>query len=117
MGRAIYVAFANPVHASAEEEFNRWFDEVHIPDVLTVTGIASATRYRQSRWQREPFHARHPYRYMTIYDIDADDLNATLQEFERLSKSGQMVRTDSIQQEDPIPYGVALERVAHAADY
>ena len=40
----VQVVFSNPV-AGKEDEFNEWYDKVHIPELLTVPGMLSATRY------------------------------------------------------------------------
>jgi len=44
----IQVVFSNPV-ADREDEFNEWYDNVHIPELLTVPGMLSATRYALHR--------------------------------------------------------------------
>ena len=33
------------VPADVEEEFNRWYDEEHIPERLSIPGVLSAARY------------------------------------------------------------------------
>ena len=33
------------VPAAVEEEFNRWYDEEHIPERLSIPGVLSAARY------------------------------------------------------------------------
>jgi hypothetical protein len=43
-----------------EEEFNRWYDEEHIPERLAVPGFVGATRYRAV--EGSP-------RYLALYEL------------------------------------------------
>ena len=43
-GRGLMAVFAD-VPAPYEEEFNRWYDEEHIPERLSIPGVLSAARY------------------------------------------------------------------------
>jgi hypothetical protein len=44
-----------------EDEFNRWYDEEHIPEKRATPGFRSARRFRS--------HDR-PGRYLALYEID-----------------------------------------------
>lgn len=52
-----------------EEEFNRIYDAEHVPNLLTVTGVRSRTRYRL-----ESADVDGVARYAAIYEIDSPDL-------------------------------------------
>ena len=43
-GRGLLMVFAD-VPAEVEEEFNRWYDEEHIPERLSIPGVLNAARY------------------------------------------------------------------------
>ncbi len=47
-----------------EDEFNDWYNNVHIPGVVNCTGFISGRRYRSVRG--EP-------RYMALYEIESVD--------------------------------------------
>ena len=53
---------------SAEAAFNRWYNEVHLPEVLACPGFASATRYECTDGQP---------RYLAIYELESEDALAT----------------------------------------
>ena len=38
------LVFTNPL-PGREAEFNKWYDEVHLPEVLQVKGFVAARRY------------------------------------------------------------------------
>jgi hypothetical protein len=55
------------VLTNADDEFNRWYDEVHVRDVLAKGPFLSAQRYRAADAQP----AGPPeYRYAAIYEIE-----------------------------------------------
>jgi len=56
-----------------EAEFNDWYDNTHVPDVLATPGYRRARRYvnREFRDGRG--------KYLAIYDIDTDDIEKTMQ--------------------------------------
>jgi hypothetical protein len=58
-----------------EDEFNRWYDEVHLPDLLSVPGIVAARRYRVA-----PARGAEPSsQYLAVYEIEAENPEAVLQ--------------------------------------
>lgn len=74
MAKHVLMAF-NCAKAGEEEEFARWYDEVHIPEILAVPGFVSARRFRivntnvqgGSGWSN-----------VSLYEIETDDLPATM---------------------------------------
>lgn len=67
-GLMLNMATVDPEH---EEEFNRWYHEEHIPDVLKrFPEIKKVRRYRASDGQ-EP-------RYLVVYEYDAPDEESLL---------------------------------------
>lgn len=72
------VVLINPASEEADGEFNRWYDEVHIPQVVErIPGVVGARRMRLTKEQLLPAEALPVRRYMTVYDIETDDLQAT----------------------------------------
>jgi hypothetical protein len=65
------VVLSNPVEGR-EDEYNRWYDEQHLKDVLAVDGIISAQRYKTAGPTPNPFA------YMAVYGVETDDLSAML---------------------------------------
>ena len=39
MARAVMVVGSNPTSPEHEDEYNRWYVEEHLPDVLAVSGF------------------------------------------------------------------------------
>jgi len=51
---------------SREDEWNQWYDEVHVPDILDVDGFVSATRWELVN--PTPYGAN----YLALYDVDIE---------------------------------------------
>ena len=45
MAKQVMVAFTSPAPGVDEDEFNRWYDEEHIPEKRATPGFRSARRY------------------------------------------------------------------------
>jgi len=68
MAKGVVVVATRPASAEHEDEYNRWYDEVHLPEILAIPGFVGARRFRA------PGSAD----YLTIYEIEGDDLQAVL---------------------------------------
>jgi len=65
--------------AGLEEEFNRWYDEVHLPQsVHLLPGVYSGRKFTHVHVEGV---ADGPYAYLVIYEIADDLLEATIAQF------------------------------------
>ncbi|HKT76521.1 MAG TPA: hypothetical protein VJQ78_07295 [Sphingobium sp.] len=72
MAKYMIIGLNGPVAGEGNEEaYNRWYDEVHIPDLKAVPGIVSARRFKTMQPD-----AKWPY--AAVYEIETDDLPATM---------------------------------------
>lgn len=76
MSKAIMVVQTNLTDDSRADEFNRWYNDTHLADIVDLPGVVAATRYEVQkipvlRGSDPPTH-----RYLAIYEIEADDLVA-----------------------------------------
>jgi hypothetical protein len=72
MARHVLIVLSNAV-AGRDEEFNDWYSNRHLRDVLSVEGFVAAQRFRLSDEQLRPDEPP-PHRYLAVYEIDAPDL-------------------------------------------
>jgi hypothetical protein len=72
-----------------DEEFNRWYDEQHLGDVLALPGVLTGERFKiagpADKWS-----------YLTLYDIETDDLAAFGAEIEKRAGTDAMPLSDAI---------------------
>lgn len=91
MAKGIMYVESQPSSPDREQEYNTWYDEVHLPELLRIDGIVSARRLR-------PVDGKGPY--VAIYEIEGDDLQAVLDNM--IANSGQLHMSDALQL-DPAP--------------
>ncbi len=74
MGKSIWVVTTRCTDPSREDEFNRWYDEVHLPDLLKVPHLVTAQRYRV--YEHDPRFSSgegvNRPTYMALYEFEAD---------------------------------------------
>ncbi len=86
-----YIIMSNPVDGR-EDDYNTWYDSVHLDDVLKLPGFVAARRYEDA----DPFpQTPVRYKYMAVYDIQSDDIAATLGGLFTAASSGQMPISDA----------------------
>ena len=98
MKRYTYVVLTNCVE-SRDEAFNRWYDDVHIPDLLRIPGVVGATRSRLADAQTARVNdalsvvseADTPFRYLAVYKFETDDLHTVLKTIVERANTPEMV--------------------------
>jgi len=69
------IVMTNPV-PGREDEYNDWYDNRHLDDVLSIPGFVRAQRFECA----VPLSAEPPkFRYLSIYEIESDDIAATIE--------------------------------------
>jgi hypothetical protein len=93
--------YTEPASAEVEDEYNRWYDEQHLPEVCAWPGITGARRYRLDR--ASPGARRSTAaRYLAIYELDCDDPRALLRDLQAAAGDGRLSMSDALQV-DPFP--------------
>ncbi|HTV96110.1 MAG TPA: hypothetical protein VME42_08895 [Steroidobacteraceae bacterium] len=88
MARFSFVVYSNP-EEGREQEYNDWYSNQHLKDLLAIPGVLSARRFKLSDTQ---IHAgAQPYRYLAIYEIESDGVKSFLEEMTLRTSSGSMV--------------------------
>ena len=75
MERWLLAVETNCNDPSREREFNDWYDNIHLPDVLEPQGILSGTRYANVN----PGEGRG--KYLALYEIETENIEQTLAAF------------------------------------
>jgi len=77
MKNKAYYIVKTTVDKSCEKEFNEWYHNVHIPDVVKASGCIQARRLKAIEKDDE-------YEYLAIYEFDAlETFNAYKESAER----------------------------------
>lgn len=92
MPRGVLVVQSAPVDPDHDDEFNRWYDDEHLPDILDIPGFVGARRFELTS-QRSGTAVP---QYLTIYELDSDDLEATVAEMSTRSADGRVRRSATV---------------------
>lgn len=84
-GTYYFLVFSNPV-AGTEDEYNRWYNELHQKDVVSIPGFMTAQRFVISEVQLR--ESKPLPKYLVIYKIVTDDLAAVYAEVSRRLQTG-----------------------------
>lgn len=77
------------------DEFNTWYNERHIPDVLAVPGFVAAQRFRLAGAQPGG-RTDAPWKYLALYEIETDDLKGTLDALSARAGTDAMVISETL---------------------
>ena len=69
MGKYLFFAFSDCKDPSREKEYNDWYSNMHVPDMLEVPGMIQATR-----WMSAVSKEDQSRKYLALYEFEADDL-------------------------------------------
>jgi hypothetical protein len=58
----------NSSDRSREQEFNDWYDRIHLPDVLSIAEVLRASRYER----KDPVEGQG--KFVALYEIETDDI-------------------------------------------
>lgn len=95
-----FVVLSNPIEGQ-DDTFNKWYDEVHVSEVLAVPGVVAAQRYDIAELDVpdvEDLPAQLPpptHRYMVIYELDREP-QAVMAQFLDHVMSGKMTLHETL---------------------
>lgn len=70
MDKILFVVESNCADPAREDEFNEWYNNTHVPDVLETPGVVRAVRYERM----DPSEGQ--AKYLALYEIETDDFQA-----------------------------------------
>ncbi|MGQ9572870.1 MAG: DUF4286 family protein [Dehalococcoidia bacterium] len=73
MTKTIVLVFTNCADPAREEEFNQWYNNTHVPDVLEVPGFVACTRY-EVIGNLGPGQGK----FLAVYEVESDDIPSSM---------------------------------------
>jgi hypothetical protein len=92
MPRGIMYLQTMPVSPDKDADYNKWYNDTHLAEIVSVEGIVSARRFA-------PMDGNGPY--IAIYELDCDDLDAVVQRLGELGASGKMSSLEFLSMDPP----------------
>jgi len=80
----LVLIFSNPKDGE-EAEFNRWYEDIHLDEILATTGWEGAQRFKlmDQRW------AESAHNYLALYEIEADNPDDIISKLEETRSKRQ----------------------------
>lgn len=94
MAKYKFLVLTNPV-SGREAEYNDWYDNTHLSDVLRVPGFVAAQRFKCE----VPASDGHVYNYMAIYEIESDNPQAVLDNLTSKAGTPEMSMTEALDEQ------------------
>ena len=94
MAKYKMIVLTQPI-AGKESEYNDWYQNVHLSQVVNVEGLTGVQRYRLAHNVGK--EAVLPY--LAIYDMETDDLAGVMAEMDRRAGTDRMVVSDAVDQQ------------------
>jgi len=94
------LALTAPVSSEREGEFNDWYQNVHLDQLVAIKGIKSAQRFRLAinvgEGEASP--------YLAIYDIETDDIEGVMKDIASRAGTERMVMSEALAAPKAIVY-------------
>lgn len=94
MAKGIMIVLSNPIDATREDDYNDWYNNVHIPELLVLDGFVAARRFRVLDEGAEQ-------RFAAVYELEADDLTSIMDVIGKAVVDEKIHMTDAIEMEPP----------------
>ena len=101
MPKAVLVVQSQASDESREDEYHKWYENTHIPQLKEVPGIVSARRFTLAGGGFGPADTSIPA-HLAIYELDADDLDSVVNEIATRAGDGRIEMTDAMEM-NPVP--------------
>lgn len=92
MAKAILYVETRPASPEEAADYHKWYNEVHIPEILKIDGFVSARRF-------EPMEPGGPF--VAIYEIEADDVEVPRAALTEATQSGRNSRPVGVSFDPP----------------
>lgn len=106
MNNSVFMALTNSISAERDAEYNRWYNEVHANDILSLPTMRSMVRYRAVQ-QITPAGDKAFHKYLAIYNVD--DPRAAYQAL--VERRSTFTMTDAIADPLLVSYEPIFEKV------
>ena len=92
MAKHLFMFLTDAV-AGKDAEYNAWYDNEHLSDVIRAAGFTAATRYKLA--DTEP-PQQSDQKYLAVYEIDTDDPDGVFGKLTGAAGSPEMPLSDAL---------------------
>ena len=111
MPTGMFLALSNAMSEDVEAEFNTWYDEVHVPQVLNIPGVASCRRFRLAADQVMPTDPATTRQYLALYEVETANWASFASEFLARFTDGRITVRPDLMELDPMVLTLSYEEL------
>ncbi|MFV2175848.1 hypothetical protein ACFHW2_35535 [Actinomadura sp. LOL_016] len=89
--KSILHVMTRPASPEVTDEYNRWYEDAHMPEVVALEGFVSARRYGPTK-DGDP--------YVAVYEIEGDATEA-MKRLNQAMGDGSVSLSDKVQMDPP----------------
>ena len=90
MAKTLLLVESKPISPQLVDEYHKWHEQTHIPEMLTIDGFVGARR-----WQADGGES-----FITLYEVDTD-VDTARANLKAAFQSGQMSKPVAVETEPP----------------
>ncbi len=109
MSKYIMMVYTNPVEGK-EDEYNEWYSNVHLSEVLGLPGFVGAQRFELTDPSAQ---GAPPHKYLAVYELETDDPNKPSEALNAALVAGELNMSDALDMSNPASaiYGPISDRL------
>ena len=96
MKEHVLIVYSSPV-PGREQEYNDWYNNQHLQDVLTVPGYLRAQRFKLTDFKLDADMPDVGHQYAALYYMETDDPEAALSDLKNRVETGVIGLTEAMQ--------------------
>lgn len=108
-----FIVFTNTVEGR-DDEFNEWYTNQHLHDVMKIPGVVSAQRFVRSEKQRDP--GPFEWKYLAIYNCETDDVMEIIGEIKKRVGTADMPISETLAQKRFFCVFEPITELVHASN-
>jgi len=113
MAKGVLVVQTAPISPERTQEYHDWYNETHLPEVLSIPGFVQARRFRlvDATGATAAGSSASLMENLAIYEVEADDLSAAFAGLIEAAAAAKLDMSDALQL-NPMPPTQLFELIA-----
>jgi len=111
MPKGVFLAFSNAANDDVHAEFNEWYDNVHMREVLALPGVISARRFKLANAQVMPGDDAGGRSYLALYEVEVADWQDLAAVQQAAFAEGNITINTDLLQLDPMVQTMVFEEI------
>jgi hypothetical protein len=111
MPKGVFLALANAANDDVHDDFNQWYDDVHMREVLALSGVKTARRFKLAPAQIMPGDDAGGRSYLALYEVEVDSWDDLAGAMQAAFANGGITINGDLLQLDPMVQTMVFEEI------